>query len=200
VPNMKGLEAALEVGANEVAVFVAASDAFSLANTGVNVKESFERVEPVCRAARAAGVRVRGYVSTVIACPMSGPVSPDAVAYCAARLVEADCDGGVSLGDTTGVGTPLLTQRMIDAVQRHVGTSVDIALHAHDTYGMAVANILAALQLGVHTFDASVAGLGGCPFAPGATGNVATEDLQYFFAGLGTFALVAEVGGMVGRK
>ena len=183
VPNMKGLEAAMAAGVQEVAVFTAATESFSRRNTNCSIAESFERFEPVCKTALAAGIQVRGYISVVLGCPFEGEVNPEAVADVAQRLYGMGCYD-VSLGDTIGVGTPGKTQRMIEAVARRVPVS-KLGGHYHDTYGQALANILASLEMGVATFDTSVAGLGGCPFAPGATGNVATEDVVYMLHGLG---------------
>jgi hydroxymethylglutaryl-CoA lyase len=183
VPNLKGLEGALAAGAREVAVFGAASESFSRRNINCGIDESLDRFAPVCAQALAAGLRVRGYVSVVLGCPYEGEVAPEAVAHVSRRLHEMGCYE-VSLGDTIGVGTPVKTQRMIEAIARHV--PVDrLGGHFHDTYGQALANILASLQLGVATFDCSVSGLGGCPYAPGATGNVATEDVLYMLHGMG---------------
>lgn len=183
VPNMKGFEAAVRAGATEVAVFAAASEGFSQKNINCSVGESIERFHPVFRAAREMRVRVRAYVSCVIACPYDGPVAPAVVAEVAARLHELGAYE-VSLGDTIGVGTPALVKQMLEAVQKCI--PVDrIAGHFHDTYGMAVANVHASYQSGVRVFDSSIAGLGGCPYAKGASGNVATEDLVYLFNGLG---------------
>jgi hydroxymethylglutaryl-CoA lyase len=183
VPNMKGLEAAMAARAEEVAVFAAATESFSRRNTNCTIAESFERFEPVCRTALDHGIRVRGYISAALTCPYEGEVKPEAVAEVARRLYETGCYE-VSLGDTIGAGTPVKTRRAIEAVAHHV--PVDrLAGHFHDTYGQALANILAALEMGVATFDSSVSGLGGCPFAPGATGNVATEDVLYMLDGIG---------------
>ncbi|MCA3134869.1 MAG: hydroxymethylglutaryl-CoA lyase [Rhodocyclaceae bacterium] len=182
VPNLKGLEGALAAGAREVAVFAAASEAFSRRNINCSIEESLARFEPVCAQALAAGVKVRGYVSCVLGCPYEGEVTPEAVARVSACLSEMGCYE-VSLGDTIGVGTADQTQRMVEAVTRHVPVE-RLAGHFHDTYGQALANIVAAMDLGVATFDSSVAGLGGCPYAKGATGNVATEDVLYLLHGL----------------
>lgn len=182
-PNLKGFEAALAAGAREVAVFGAASESFSQKNINCSIAESLDRFAPVVEAARAAGVRVRGYVSCVLGCPYEGEVAPAAVAGVAATLFEMGCYE-VSLGDTIGTGTPGKTRSMLDAVARRV--PIDrLAGHYHDTYGQALANIYASLLAGVATFDASVAGLGGCPYAAGASGNVATEDVVYMLDGLG---------------
>ncbi|CAB1368765.1 hydroxymethylglutaryl-CoA lyase [Denitratisoma oestradiolicum] len=183
VPNEKGLEAALAAGAREVAVFGAASEAFSRKNINCSMAESLDRFRPVAAAAQAAGVSVRGYVSCVLGCPYQGEVVPAAVADMAWALHEMGCYE-ISLGDTIGIGTPEKTKAMIEAVARRVPLA-QIAGHYHDTYGMAVANIYASLQMGVGVFDASVAGLGGCPYAPGAAGNVATEDVVWLMRGLG---------------
>jgi hydroxymethylglutaryl-CoA lyase len=183
VPNAKGLEAALAAGAEEVAVFGAASEAFSQKNINCSVAESLERFRPVVAAAQRANVLVRGYVSCVLGCPYQGEVQPAAVAAVAAALYEMGCYE-VSLGDTIGSGTPEKTRAMIEAVAQCVPVE-KIAGHYHDTYGMAVANIYASLELGVAVFDSSVAGLGGCPYAAGASGNVATEDVVWLMRGLG---------------
>jgi hydroxymethylglutaryl-CoA lyase len=182
-PNMKGFEAAVAAGAKEVAVFAAASEGFSQKNINCSIAESIERFVPVFEEAKRHGVRVRGYVSCVIACPYDGPIAPENVAQVASRLLELG-SYEVSLGDTIGAGTPASVSRMLDAVCRKVPIS-QLAGHYHDTYGMAVANVYASYHFGLSTFDSSIAGLGGCPYAKGATGNVATEDLVYLFEGLG---------------
>jgi hydroxymethylglutaryl-CoA lyase len=182
VPNLKGFEAALAAGAREVAVFGAASEAFSQKNTHCSIAESLERFGPVIDAAKAAKIAVRGYVSCVLGCPYQGYVAPEAVTDVAERLYAMGCYE-VSLGDTIGVGTPGRTQAMLAAVARRVPVD-KLAGHFHDTYGQAVANIYASLEMGVAVFDSSVAGLGGCPYAKGATGNVATEDVIYMLQGL----------------
>ena len=182
-PNLKGFEAALAAGAEEVAVFAAASESFSRKNINCSIAESLDRFAPVMAAAREAGVRVRGYVSCVVGCPYEGEIAPAAVAAVARRLFEMGCHE-ISLGDTVGVGTPLKVRRMLDAVTAKVPLA-RLAGHYHDTYGMAIANIYASLEAGVAVFDASVAGLGGCPYARGAAGNVATEDVVYLLDGLG---------------
>jgi len=182
-PNMKGLEAALAAGATEVAVFGAASEAFSQKNINCSVSESLERFRPLVDTAAAASVKVRGYVSCVLGCPYQGEVAPQTVADVAWALLEMGCYE-ISLGDTIGVGTPEKTKDMIEAVAKRVPLK-KLAGHFHDTYGMAIANIYAALQSGVAVFDSSVAGLGGCPYAAGASGNVASEDVVYLLNGLG---------------
>jgi len=183
VPNLKGLEAALAAGAEEVAVFAAASEAFSQKNINCSIAESLERFRPVLEAAARHGVPVRGYVSCTLGCPYQGAVSPSAVARVAQALYQMGCYE-ISLGDTIGVGTPAKAQAMLATVAERVPLS-KLAGHYHDTYGQALANIYASLQLGVAIFDSSVAGLGGCPYAPGASGNVASEDLVYLLQGLG---------------
>jgi len=194
-PNLKGFEEARDAGATEVAIFGAASEAFSKKNINCSIAESLDRFRPVAEAARAAGVRVRGYVSCVLGCPYEGEVKPDKVAEVAAALLEMGCYE-VSLGDTIGVGTPGRTKAMIEACAKRV--PIDrLAGHYHDTYGQALANIYASLELGVATFDASVAGLGGCPYAAGASGNVATEDVIYMLDGLGIRTGV-DLGRLVG--
>ena len=183
VPNMKGFEAALAAGAKEVAVFGAASETFSRKNINCSIAESLERFRPVIAAAQAAEVKVRGYVSCVLGCPYQGEVKPMAVAEVAWALFEMGCYE-VSLGDTIGTGTPDATRAMIEAVAKRVPLK-KIAGHFHDTWGMAIANIHASLELGISVFDASVGGLGGCPYAAGAAGNVATEDVVWLLRGLG---------------
>jgi hydroxymethylglutaryl-CoA lyase len=183
VPNMKGLEAALAAGAKEITVFGAASESFSRKNINCSIAESLERFRPVVAAAKEADVKVRGYVSCVLGCPYQGEVRPTAVAEVAWALFDMGCHE-VSLGDTIGTGTPEATKAMIEAVAKRVPLK-KIAGHFHDTWGMAIANIYASLELGVSVFDASVGGLGGCPYAAGASGNVATEDLVWLLRGLG---------------
>jgi isopropylmalate/homocitrate/citramalate synthase len=182
-PNMKGLEAALEAGADEIAIFGAASDTFSRKNINCSIAESLERFAPVAQAARDKGMRVRGYISCVAGCPYEGAIAPAAVAAVAKALDAMGCYE-LSLGDTIGVGTPGRVRAMIEAVAREVPIE-RLAVHLHDTYGQALANLYAALELGVATADSSVAGLGGCPYAKGASGNVATEDVVYMLDGLG---------------
>lgn len=182
-PNLKGFQAALAAGAEEVAVFAAASESFSQKNINCSVAESLDRFAPVLEAARAARVKVRGYVSCVLGCPYEGDVDPRAVARVAARLFDKGCYE-ISLGDTIGVGAPNRVKALIDCVGAHVPIPA-LAGHFHDTYGMAAANVVAALEMGVSVFDASVGGLGGCPYAEGASGNVATEDLVWLFDRMG---------------
>ena len=182
-PNLAGFEAAIAAGADQVAVFGAASESFSQKNIHCSIAESLKRFEPVMAAALERGVAVRGYVSCVLGCPYEGAIAPAAVAAVAAALYQMGCHE-ISLGDTIGVGTPARTTAMLQAVAQRVPTA-RLAGHFHDTYGQALANVYAALQFGVAVFDASVAGLGGCPYAPGASGNVATEDLLYMLDGLG---------------
>ena len=182
-PNLKGFEAARAAGATEVAVFGAASEAFSKKNINCSIAESLERFRPVVDAARRENVKVRGYISCVLGCPYEGEVRPEKVAEVADALYAMGCYE-VSLGDTIGVGTPGKTQAMIEACAARVPVE-RLAGHFHDTYGQALANIYASLAMGVATFDASVAGLGGCPYAKGASGNVATEDVVYLLQGLG---------------
>ena len=183
VPNMKGLEAAIAAKATEVAGFAAATEAFSKRNTNCTIAESMQRQAEVCKAALAAGLRVRGYISVVLGCPYEGEVRPEAVAAVSQQLNDMGCYE-ISLGDTIGTGTPAKAQRMIEAVAKKIPVE-KLAGHFHDTYGQALANILAVMELGVATFDSSVAGLGGCPYAKGATGNVASEDVLYMLNGLG---------------
>lgn len=182
-PNLKGFEAALAAGAQEVAIFGSASESFSQKNINCSIAESLTRFEPLLAAAKAAGVPVRGYVSCVLGCPYEGAIQPEAVATVAGALFDRGCYE-ISLGDTVGVGTPEAAKRMIAAVSTRVPLDC-LAGHYHDTYGMAIANIYASLQCGLTVFDSSVAGLGGCPYARGAAGNVATEDVVYLLTGLG---------------
>ena len=182
-PNIKGFEAALAAGCDEVAVFIAASESFSLKNINCSIAESLDRARPVADAARGHGVRVRGYISCVLGCPYEGDVAPERVRDAAAALHAMGCYE-VSLGDTIGTGTPGKTQTLIATVAAAVPLG-HLAGHFHDTYGQALANIYAAIESGVATFDSSVSGLGGCPYAKGATGNVATEDVLYLLEGLG---------------
>jgi hydroxymethylglutaryl-CoA lyase len=181
-PNMKGFEAALAAGCDEVAVFVAASETFSRKNINCSIAESLERARPVTDAARAHGVRVRGYISCVLGCPYEGEIAPERVREVAAALKGMGCYE-ISLGDTIGTGTPGKTRKLIATVDEAVPIA-EQAGHFHDTYGQALANAYAALEMGVATFDSSIAGLGGCPYAKGATGNVASEDVLYLLEGL----------------
>jgi hydroxymethylglutaryl-CoA lyase len=182
VPNLQGLEAAIESQAGEIAIFAAASESFSQQNIQCSITESLSRLRKVAEGAIVRRVRVRGYLSCVLGCPYEGAVQLDAVTRVARELIEMGCYE-VSLGDTIGVGTPRAAQAMITKIAEHVPIGL-VAVHFHDTYGQALANILAALQLGVAVVDAAVAGLGGCPYAPGATGNVATEDVVYMLNGM----------------
>jgi isopropylmalate/homocitrate/citramalate synthase len=196
-PNMQGLENALAAGAKEVAVFGAASESFSKKNINCSIAESLERFAPVVAHAKSLGIPVRGYVSCVLGCPYEGEIAPSAVAAVADALYRMGCYE-ISLGDTIGTGTPLKAQRMVSAVAEFVPME-HIAAHFHDTYGQALANLFAVMQLGVATMDSSVAGLGGCPYAKGASGNVATEDVVYMLDGMGIrtgvdLSALAEVG------
>ncbi len=182
-PNLKGLEAAIEAGVSEVAVFAAASEAFSQKNINCSIAESLARFAPLMEMARAQGVQVRGYVSCVLGCPYEGEVDPAQVAQVSRELFAMGCYE-ISLGDTIGTGTPGRTRQLIEVVGREVPRD-KLAGHFHDTYGQALANVYASLLEGVSVFDSSVAGLGGCPYAKGASGNVASEDLLYMLDGLG---------------
>lgn len=182
-PNLKGLENALQAGAKEVAIFTAASEAFNLKNLNCTVDESLRKFDSVMAVAKREGVAVRGYVSCVVGCPYQGHVNPKDAARVAQALDEMGCYE-VSMGDTIGVGTPASVSSMLSATTNLVPPS-RLAVHFHDTYGQALSNILTALQMGVGVVDASVAGLGGCPYAKGATGNVATEDVVYMLNGFG---------------
>ncbi|MEZ7823262.1 MAG: hydroxymethylglutaryl-CoA lyase [SAR324 cluster bacterium] len=182
-PNLKGFERALEAGVTEVAVFGAASEAFSQKNINCSISESVERFRPVLEAAQKNNVRVRGYISCVLGCPYQGEVPLENVVNLAENMSEMGCYE-ISLGDTIGIGTPLKAKKMVETVAEKVPVS-NLALHFHDTRGQALANIYACLELGVSVIDASVSGLGGCPYAQGASGNVATEDVVYMLHGIG---------------
>ena len=181
-PNLKGLERAIDAKADEVAVFVAASEQFSQKNTHCSIAESLERIQPIMVEAKQAGLPVRGYISCVLGCPYQGDVDINTVASLAKSLIQLGCYE-VSLGDTIGIGTAGKSQALIYRIIKDVPVE-QLAVHYHDTYGQALANIYASLQLGISTVDSSIAGLGGCPYAPGASGNVATEDLLYLLQGL----------------
>ncbi len=183
VPNEKGYEAARNAGAKVVSVFAAASEGFSRANINCSIAESIGRFKPVLTRAKAEGVKVRGYVSCVLGCPFDGEIKPQAVADVAKELWELGCYE-ISLGDTIGVGTPLKAKEMLRAVADHVPMA-NLAMHFHDTYGQALANLYAGMEEGVRVIDSAAGGLGGCPYAPGATGNVATEDVAYMLEGMG---------------
>jgi isopropylmalate/homocitrate/citramalate synthase len=183
VPNLEGFKAARTAGADEIAIFTAASESFARKNINCSIEESFARFAPVCEAAAGANIKVRGYISCVLGCPYEGEIAPERVADVAARLLHLGCYE-ISLGDTIGVGTPKRTQAMLDAVIA-CAPREKLAVHFHDTYGQALANILAALEKGIAVVDSSVAGLGGCPYAPGASGNVASEDVRYMLNGMG---------------
>ena len=182
-PNLRGFEDALAAGVKEVAVFAAASEAFSQRNINCSISESLERFAPIMAAARQHGVSVRGYVSCVLGCPYEGQVAPEQVAAVARELYAMGCYE-VSLGDTIGTGTAGATRRMFEVVGKDVPRA-KLAGHFHDTYGQAIANLYASLLEGINVFDSSIAGLGGCPYAKGASGNVATEDVLYLLNGLG---------------
>jgi hydroxymethylglutaryl-CoA lyase len=183
VPNEKGYEAARAAGAKVIAVFGSASEGFSRANINCSVAESIERFKPVVARARAEGVRVRGYISCVLGCPYDGEVNPKSVVDVAKVLWELGCYE-ISLGDTIGVGTPKRARELLRAVAGHVPMT-NLAMHFHDTYGQALANLYAGMEEGCRVIDSAAGGLGGCPYAPGATGNVATEDVVYMLEGVG---------------
>lgn len=182
-PNMKGFEAAMAVNVDEVAIFGAASEIFSQKNINCSIAESLERFAPVVEAAKAQNIKVRGYVSCVVGCPYEGDIEPQAVAKVAKTLFDMGCYE-ISLGDTIGVGTPASVSAMLDAVLAVVPAK-HLAVHFHDTYGQALTNIYTALGKGINVLDSAVAGLGGCPYAKGASGNVATEDVVYMLNGMG---------------
>ncbi|KAL9260284.1 Hydroxymethylglutaryl-CoA lyase, mitochondrial-like protein [Drosera capensis] len=182
-PNLKGFEAAIAAGAKEVAIFASASESFSKSNINCTIEESLARYSDVASAAKNSSIPVRGYISCVVGCPVEGKVSPSQVAYVAKELYNMGCYE-ISLGDTIGVGTPGTVIPMLEAVVDVIPIEI-LAVHFHDTYGQALSNILASLQMGIRTVDSSIAGLGGCPYAKGASGNVATEDVVYMLNGLG---------------
>lgn len=181
-PNMKGYEAAVAVNADEVAIFAAASESFSQKNINCSIEESIERFAPIIADAKKRNIKVRGYVSCVVGCPYEGDINPEEVANVAEKLLAMGCYE-ISLGDTIGVGTPASVTKMLQAVSARVPTN-QLAVHFHDTYGQALTNIYAALQFGISVIDSAIAGLGGCPYAKGASGNVATEDVVYLLNGL----------------
>lgn len=200
VPNEQGMQRALAAGATSVAIFIAASEGFNQKNVNCSIDESFARFEPVMALAKAAGIEVRGYLSCVMGCPYEGKIKPMKVATIARHLIELGCYE-VSLGDTIGVGTPLQAQRLIQTISKQVPVE-QLAIHFHDTRGQALANIFACLELGITTIDASVAGLGGCPYAEGSSGNVATEDVVYMLEGMGIetgvdLRALSETGNMI---
>lgn len=182
-PNMRGFEGAIQSNADEVAVFGAASESFSQKNINCSIEESLARFTPVVEAAKAQNIPVRGYVSCVLGCPYEGDIAPEKVSQVAKQLLDMGCYE-ISLGDTIGVGTPLKTRKMLEAVLAVIPTD-KLAVHFHDTYGQALANLLIALEMGISVIDSAVAGLGGCPYAKGASGNVATEDVLYMLNGMG---------------
>ncbi len=182
VPNPKGLQAAAQAGATDIAVFATASEQFALRNTNCTVAESIKRIEEVVNTAKQQGMNIRAYLSCVLGCPYEGEVAPEKTAELAAKLRSMGCYE-ISLGDTIGIGTPFKTQHLLETVSQVVPVQ-ELAVHFHDTYGQALANIYAALAFGVATVDSSVAGIGGCPYAKGATGNVATEDVVYMLQGM----------------
>lgn len=207
VPNLKGYEAARAGGARVVSVFAAASEGFSRANINCSIEESLERFKPVLARARADAVRVRGYVSCVLGCPYDGEIRPQAVADVAKRLWDLGCYE-ISLGDTIGVGTPKKARELLRAVAEQVPMAA-LAMHFHDTYGQALANLYAGLEEGARVIDSAAGGLGGCPYAPGATGNVATEDVVYMLEGMGIatgvdmtklLTAINEISGLLGRS
>jgi hydroxymethylglutaryl-CoA lyase len=206
VPNEKGYDAACAAGAKTVSVFAAASEGFSRANINCTVAESIERFKPVLARARDDGVKVRGYISCVLGCPFDGEIKPKAVADLANALWDLGCYE-ISLGDTIGVGTPDKAKKMLRAVSASIPPA-NLAMHFHDTYGQALANLYAGLEEGVRVIDAAAGGLGGCPYAPGATGNVATEDVVYMLEGMGVrtgvdmdrlLAATNEMSGVLGK-
>lgn len=183
VPNQQGMEKALESGVQEIAIFAAASESFSQKNINCTIKESLDRFLPVIESAKDNNIKVRGYLSCVLGCPYEGDIAVETVSNTAKTLFDMGCYE-ISLGDTIGVGTPLKTERMLESVMLHINKE-NLAVHFHDTYGQALANILIALQKGIAVIDSSIGGLGGCPYAKGASGNVATEDVLYMLSGMG---------------
>ncbi len=202
-PNMRGFEGAIAANADEVAIFSAASESFSQKNINCSIEESLERFVPIMAAAKNANIKVRGYVSCVLGCPYEGEILPEQVALIATKLYKMGCYE-ISLGDTIGVGTPTNVTKMIEAVSTRVPID-KLAVHFHDTYGQALTNIYAALQMGIKVVDSAIAGLGGCPYAKGASGNVATEDVVYMLNGLGiktsiNFNKLLEAGWFISEK
>jgi hydroxymethylglutaryl-CoA lyase len=202
-PNMKGYEAAVAANADEVAIFAAASESFSQKNINCSIEESIERFVPIIADAKKRNIRVRGYVSCVVGCPYEGDIDPEKVALVAEKLLTMGCYE-ISLGDTIGVGTAASVTKMLQAVSARV-PSDQLAVHFHDTYGQALTNIYAALQLGIAVIDSAIAGLGGCPYAKGASGNVATEDVVYLLNGLGIttnidFDKLLQAGWFISKK
>jgi len=183
VPNLMGYQRAVDAGATEIAIFTAASESFSQRNTNCSIAESITRLEPVMHMAMNSGIKTRAYVSCVLGCPYEGAIETEAVSMVCRQLMKIGCDE-ISLGDTIGIGTPAAANSLINAVSSEVPIG-QLAVHFHDTYGQALANILACLDAGIRTVDSSVAGLGGCPYANGASGNVASEDVIYMLHGLG---------------
>ena len=183
VPNMRGLERAIDAGVKSVSIFTAASETFNKRNINMSIEESIENYAPVVGRARGEGMKVRGYISTAFGCPYEGEVPPEKVLEVSARLLDLGCYE-VSVGDTIGVGTPMQVQGVIGMLLQVIPAS-KLAMHFHDTRGTALANTLASLEMGIATYDASAGGLGGCPYAPGASGNMATEDLVYMLSGMG---------------
>jgi hydroxymethylglutaryl-CoA lyase len=207
VPNEKGYEAARAAGAKVIAVFASASEGFSRANINCSVAESIERFKPVVARAKSDGIKVRGYVSCVLGCPYDGEIKPQAVIDVAKILWDLGCYE-ISLGDTIGVGTPMKARELLRAVAGHVPMA-SLAMHFHDTYGQALANLYAGMEEGARVIDSAAGGLGGCPYAPGATGNVATEDVVYMLEGMGIATGVDmaklveatnEIGKLIGRS
>jgi isopropylmalate/homocitrate/citramalate synthase len=203
VPNMTGFERAVRAGAQEIAVFAAASESFSQRNTNCSISESIGRLKVVVRHASDSGIRVRGYVSCVLGCPYEGHIDTETVAAVSSQLLQSGCDE-ISLGDTIGTGTPAEANALVKTVNSVVPID-QLAVHFHDTYGQALANILACLDAGVRIIDSSVAGLGGCPYAKGASGNVASEDVVYMLHGLGLstgidLEALAETGNWISKQ
>ena len=202
-PNMKGYQAAIAANADEVAIFAAASESFSQKNINCSIEESIVRFAPIIADAKKQNIKVRGYVSCVVGCPYEGEIAPEQVAIVAEKLIAMGCYE-VSLGDTVGIGTPDSVTKMLQAVNTRV-PSAKLAVHFHDTYGQALTNIYAALQFGISVVDSAIAGLGGCPYAKGASGNVATEDVVYLLNGLGIhtnidFDKLLQAGWFISKK
>ncbi len=202
-PNMKGYQAAIAANADEVAIFAAASESFSQKNINCSIEESIVRFAPIIADAKKQNIKVRGYVSCVVGCPYEGEIAPEQVALVAEKLIAMGCYE-VSLGDTVGIGTPDSVTKMLQAVNTRV-PSAKLAVHFHDTYGQALTNIYAALQFGISVVDSAIAGLGGCPYAKGASGNVATEDVVYLLNGLGIhtnidFDKLLQAGWFISKK
>ena len=203
IPNLKGMEAAIQAGVKQIAIFTAASETFNQRNINCSIEDSLERFKPVVEVAHAHQITIRAYISCALGCPYEGNIPPENVLALARRLHEFNINE-ISFGDTIGVGTPKQTQALLTALKQELSTDF-LCMHFHDTYGQAVANVYAALEMGIYKFDSAVAGLGGCPYARGASGNLATEDLLYLLHGMGLktgvdIFKIVQIGGNICHK